>query len=110
MKRSLVLAAGAAALVALGVVPALATGGVSPVKRPVAVELTAASEVPTAAPQLAVADARPAEPKPAPERHEDLRLACAVDRGPAVQCHWSESQHPNFAAYRLVRGDGKTRN
>lgn len=45
-------------------------------------------------------------------RDEQLRLACEAvdgDRGTGLLCEWSESRHPAFAGYRLIRGDGHGR-
>lgn len=43
----------------------------------------------------------PAGDRPA----EQLRLACERVRDNAVACKWSASEHPDFAGYRLWRGD-----
>ena len=56
-----------------------------------------------------MATAVPAGAHERPEhRREPLRLRCAwVTEGEqqAVACRWSESRHPRFAEYRLVRAD-----
>ena len=56
---------------------------------------------------VAAAPAGAAHRRPEPRR-EHLRLHCAwVTDGEtrAVACRWSQSKHPRFAAYRLVRAD-----
>lgn len=68
---------------------------------PAASETTSATTAETAAERLAP-----------PHRLEQLRLGCegvvaALGRG--VACRWSASHHPDFAGYRLVRGDGDER-
>jgi len=43
---------------------------------------------------------------------EHLRLACEGvdgDRGTGVLCGWTQSSHPRFAGYRLLRSDGDQR-
>ncbi len=45
-------------------------------------------------------------------RNEQLELACDGvdgDRGTGIFCEWSESQHPRFAGYRLIRSNGDVR-
>lgn len=44
------------------------------------------------------------------QRVERLRLACRPVREPeGVACRWSQARHPQFAAYRLWRGDREGR-
>ena len=61
---------------------------------------------------VAVADIAPDRPVDPPVRFEELRLRCAAaatDAGRGVGCQWSQSAHPRFAGYRLVRSDGEHR-